>query len=137
MAINTRAGFTTVDAIVFNNIIMPGGKTQFEQGILLGGVFYPAGSVLGLATGGGNAGLLVLSATAAGDGSQTPYAILLENVSAYDVDGVTARNTSMKVLVGGVVNPTALNYGTGHSAATVKAALSTRGISFNTPGYSG
>jgi hypothetical protein len=63
-----------------------------------------------------------LSAIAAVDGSQVPAGILAEAVD------VTAADKLAPIYVTGVFDPAALTYGTGHTAATVKADLEARNI---------
>jgi hypothetical protein len=77
------------------------------------------GAVLGKITSGG---AFIRSASAASDGSQTPYAILLQDVDA------SGGAVNALVLLAGIVNPAALNFGTGHTAATVLWPLREVGI---------
>ena len=134
MAVPYRAGYAVVDAFVPMNIIVQGHSLAFENFVIAGGQLLLPGSVLGLVTA---TNKLVLSAAAAGDGSQVPMAILLEPLATYDVDGTTARDTPFKVLVHGFVNPQALQLGAGHTIATVKPLLRTNGIYIETAHYSG
>lgn len=78
------------------------------------------GAVLGKITTGGK---YILSASAASDGSQTPYAILAE-----DVDATSADVTNVAVYIKGEFNENALSFGTGHTASSVKASLRDAGI---------
>lgn len=64
----------------------------------------------------------VKSLAAATDGSQVPRAVLAE-----DVDATAADKEAMAYVVAGV-NENALVYGTGHTAASVREALRTKGI---------
>lgn len=68
-------------------------------------------------------GYLVKSLAAATDGSQVPYCILADNYTL-----AAAAETSAVVYKTGDFNQEALTYGTGHTAATVKAALEDRNI---------
>jgi hypothetical protein len=77
------------------------------------------GAVLGKITTGG---AFVLSASAASNGSQIPYAILLEDVDA------SGGAVNALVLLAGIVNPDRLNFGAGHTAATVRWPLREVGI---------
>lgn len=77
------------------------------------------GAVLGKITSGG---AFIRSASAASDGSQVPYAVLLEDVDA------SGGAVNALVLLAGIVNPAALNFGAGHSAATVLWPLREVGI---------
>lgn len=72
------------------------------------------GSVLGKITA---TGKYVLSASAAGDGSQTPAAILAE-----DVDASAADVTTVAYLTG-EFNGTALTLGAGHTLAGIRDGL--------------
>jgi len=67
-------------------------------------------------------GLFALSATAAVDGSQVPAAILAEDVDA------SADDKRGAIYIAGHFNEHALNFGTGHDADTVRAALADAGI---------
>ena len=77
------------------------------------------GAVLGKITDGG---AFVLSTSAASNGSQVPYAILLEDVDA------TGGARDALVLLAGIVNPAALSFGAGHTAASVRWPLREVGI---------
>lgn len=72
------------------------------------------GSVLGKITASGK---YVLSASAAADGSQTPVAILAEDVDATSADVTTVAYLS------GEFNGTALTLGAGHTLAGIKDGL--------------
>lgn len=72
------------------------------------------GAVLGKITTGGK---YKLSATAAGDGSETPVAIL-----ALDCDA-SAGDAEAQVYIAGAFNSGELTLGTGHTVASAKAAL--------------
>ncbi len=77
------------------------------------------GALLGKMTDGGKC---TLSAAAAEDGSQVPYAILAEDTDATEGDVVTAA------YLAGEFNEAALTYGAGHTAASVKEGLRGKGI---------
>jgi hypothetical protein len=123
----------TVDAFVPNPLLLPGMTHVTMPYTILGGRFLLAGSVLGLITASQK---LVLSVAAAGDGSQVPVGILVEDVSAYDFAG-TALDVGAAVYVRGKFNETALVFGTGHSIATVRSGLWAMGIFTQAPGFSG
>ena len=72
------------------------------------------GAVLGRVTA---TGKLKVSASAAGDGSETPRFI-----AAYDL-GTLAADTPAQVYKAGTFRVSALTLGTGHTAASVRAAL--------------
>lgn len=78
------------------------------------------GAVLGVITTGGK---YILSATGAGDGSQTATAIL-----AQDCDASGGDVTGVAVYIKGEFNENALSFGTGHDASTVKPQLRALGI---------
>lgn len=134
MSIPFPAKSRVVDSIVHNDLMLPGKTPVFVTFTLTGGAKYLAGSVLGRVTA---TGKLVLSASAAGDGSQTPIAVLPHDVAAYAADGVTGEDKTVAVLVEGYVNETALVFGAGHSIATVKPLLRATGVQMRAPGYSG
>lgn len=123
-----------VDSIVHNGLWLPGKSPVFMTYTLIGGSTYLAGSVLGRVTASGK---LKLSASAAGDGSQAPMAILPHDVSAFAADGTTAEDKTVAVAVQGYVNETALVLGAGHTIASVKEALRALGMFLRAPGYSG
>jgi Bacteriophage lambda head decoration protein D len=82
------------------------------------------GAVLGKITASGK---LILSASAAVDGSQTPYAVLAE-----DCDASSGDVTNVAVYIKGELNENALSFGAGHDATTVKAPLRDIGIYIKT-----
>jgi len=82
-------------------------------------------SVLGAVTADGE---LKLSATAAGDGSETPMGVLV-----HDVD-TTLGDVEAPVYMEGCFNPDQLVFGTGHDADSVKVDLESRNIYLNVPG---
>jgi len=134
MTFPLQAGYRTVDAIVFNPLWMPGEHPIFQEYIIAGGQSLAAGSVLGLISASGK---LVLSALAAGDGSQTPMAILPQPINTYASDGATPQDMWFSVLVHGRVNPTALVFGTGQTIANTKELLRANAIHLVAPIYSG
>ena len=116
-------------------LILPGSRPRFQNFTLLGGQNFLKGSVLGIVT---STGKLTLSTAAAGDGSQNPVAVLDRNLSTFDIDGVTALDTTFDVIVhGAVLNPAALVLGAGMTAAVVETALLARGFTFRNTGFSG
>lgn len=90
-----------------------------KEVVITSGTALTRGAVMGRITTGGK---FVLSASAASDGSQTPVAILLQDVAAAGADraGVVAFT--------GEFNPAKLNFGAGHSIATVEWPLRQVGI---------
>lgn len=75
-----------------------------------------AGAVLGRVTADGK---YLLSATAAGDGSETPAAILAEDADA------SGGDVEALVYLSGTFDQAALTLGTGHTIASVEAAFRT------------
>lgn len=73
-----------------------------------------AGAVLGLVTASGK---YLLSATGAGDGSETPKAILAQDADA------SAGDAEALVYLSGDFAADALSFGAGHDAASVSAAF--------------
>lgn len=71
-------------------------------------------------------GKYIQSLAAATDGSEVPVAVLAE-----DADASTADVTTVAYITG-TFNSTAMTFGTGHTAASVKDALQARGIYLQT-----
>nr|WP_294864353.1 head decoration protein [uncultured Pseudogulbenkiania sp.] len=88
--------------------------------VLGGGGVLPRGAVLGKITANGK---LVLSASAANDGSEVPYAILADD----DVDA-SGADVEVMAYFNGPFNAAALTFGTGHTAASTFDALRDKGI---------
>jgi|DewCreStandDraft_5_1066085.scaffolds.fasta_scaffold00555_27 hypothetical protein len=82
------------------------------------------GALLGKITASGK---YVLSLAAAIDGSQTPVAILAEDVDA------TGGDKSGIVYISGDFSETAITYGTGHTADSVRAGLRDLNIYLHKP----
>lgn len=78
------------------------------------------GTLLGKITTGGK---YQTSLSGASDGSQTPVAIL-----ANDVDASAADVTNVLVYTSGEFNERAITFGAGHTAASTRDALRARGI---------
>jgi hypothetical protein len=91
------------------------------------------GAVLGKVTA---TGKYKLAVAAAGDGSQTPVAVLIADVqgSSKDITLAAATDTKALVLARGpvIVADAALQLGTGITAAAAKAALAAVGITVET-----
>ncbi|MDQ2764581.1 MAG: head decoration protein [Pseudomonadota bacterium] len=92
--------------------------------ILAGAAIYKRGTVLGAVTASGK---LTPALAASADGSQVPYAILVD-----DVD-VTAGDALGGVYLQGEFNQNAVILGTGITLAGAKAALETRKIYLKAP----
>ena len=134
MSIPNPARAGVVDAIVFQQLLLPGHKPDFMSYTIAGGQSLPAGAVLGRITASGK---LVLSVLAAGDGSQVPAYILPEPVNTFAADGVTALDMSLSVYVGGYFNAAALTFGAGQTIALCQEQLRAARIFTNAPLYSG
>lgn len=111
-------------SITYNDFLMPDGDFVYESFTLLAGTAYKRGTVLGQITASGK---LTTSLNAAADGSQSPMAILCEDVDA------TAGDINFKVLVHGKVNPEALIFGTGQTEANTKALMRDAGLYYEHP----
>lgn len=133
MSVPTFARSRVVDAIGFNALFLPGRQPEFMVYTIKGGQRLLAGSVLGRITA---TGKLVLAEAAAGDGSQTPMAVLPYNLNTYDADG-NAKDMTSQVVVKGHLNETALVFGTGLTIASTRDTLRAAGILTRAPGYSG
>lgn len=115
-----------------NELEMPGSRPRLMNFTLTGGVVYAKGSVLGQVTA---TGKLKLAASAAGDGSQNPMAVLTVPI---DATANSNADVTFDVMVsGGILNPAALVLGTGTTSGVAQTALVARGFSFRTPGFSG
>lgn len=117
----------TVSALVHNELQLPGKDIVLAPWKIASGQVLKAGSVLGFITA---SGLAKLSASAAGDGSQVPKAILLEDLDT--TDGVK----TFTIAVEGFFNETALVLGAGHTIDSVRVALRDAGIYLAAPRYS-
>lgn len=113
-----------VGALTYQHFLMPGGEVVYEPFTILTGQVLLKGSVLGQVTASGK---LVLSASAAGDGSQNPMAILGEDLDT------TAGDVNFSVIVHCRVNPEALVFGAGQTEANTKAAMRDAGIFYVHP----
>lgn len=117
----------TVSAITYNQLAMPGKDPIRAPFTIETGQTLAVGSVLGAVTATGE---LKLSLAAAGDGSQVPIAILPEDLDT------TAGAKVFDVYVEGYFNETALVYGTGHDANSIRLPLRNVGIYLQVPRYS-
>lgn len=98
---NLLAGYS-VPAIT-ESIVVASGAGVLKRGTLLGKVTA--------------SGKYIVSASAAADGSQTPVAVLAEDIDATAADVTTVSYLS------GEFNTAAITFGAGHTAASVKAGL--------------
>jgi len=92
---------------------------------IVAGANLTRGSVLGKITASGK---YALSASAAGDGSETPEAILLEDAAAASADV-----TNTPVALTGEYNNNKVILGTGHTVASIFAGLRNKGIFLKSP----
>lgn len=116
-----------VSAQIYNEFFMPGKDPVFLPLTILTGQTLSKGSVLGVVTA---TGKLKLSASAAVDGSETPRFVLGEDLDTTGGDKV------FSVIAEGYINETALVFGAGHTADTVRLPLSAQGIYIKAPRYS-
>lgn len=116
-----------VDAIVFNALQMPGKELIRSVFTIAAGQTLKAGSVLGAITA---TGKLVLCVDGAGDGSEVPFAVLLEDLDT------TAGDKDFSVAVEGFFNETALVFGGAHDADSVRVPLRKMGIYLGAPAHS-
>lgn len=121
----------TVSAMTYNPLVLPGKPEVRSVFPIAAGQQLPAGAVLGAITAAGATfGHLKLCAADATDGSQIPVAILPEDVDT------TAGMGRHSCYVEGMFNETALTFGTGHSADSVRVSLSMVGIYLSVQRYS-
>jgi hypothetical protein len=109
-----------------DTLMMPGKKGEFTALRFAPNTNLLRGAVIGV----DNAGMAKLSVAAATDGSEVPLAVCHQNV----VVGATAK--TYDVMVEGSVNETALIFGAGHTADTVRVPLMKQGIYMSVRRYS-
>lgn len=119
----------TVSALIENPLFMPGKDPILAPFKFSIGQALKAGSVLGAVTATGE---LVLSVAAAGDGSQIPTAILLEDLDTT----ADATPKTFKACVEGFFNETTLVFGAGHTWDSVREPLRLRRIYLSAPRWS-
>lgn len=117
------ANFQSEGSFTPDNLIVENERAE-KLTIASGAGVLPRGTVIGKITASGK---YLKSLSAASDGSQTPDAVLLNDVDA------TSADVDASVLLAGTVNGPALTIGTGHTLATVKAAFRTRDLYVNSP----
>lgn len=120
----TRAGFSAEGTYTPDALIAGDFPIRTEKVTIVSGQNLVRGALLGMITASGKYNL---SLSAASDGSQTPRAVLAEDVDASggDAEGI--------IYVAGDFNQDALTYGTGHTAASVKAGLRDLNIYLHAP----
>jgi hypothetical protein len=123
MTTNLQPAFdNAAGAYTHDNLIAGDGVPVVTESIVLDTGNLTRGALLGRLAN----GKYVLSLAAADDGSQTPVAILAE-----DADATSADKTTVAYLAG-EFNTAAMTFGTGHTAASTKAALRGLGIFLKT-----
>lgn len=124
-----------VDSIAHVEFELAGSSPKFMNFTILGGQTLAKGSVLGMVTASRK---LKLAASAAGDGSQTPMAVLNTDLATFAADGTTPKDMTFSVIVTGAhLNPNALVLGTGTTSNVAQDALRALGFQFRVPGFSG
>lgn len=120
----TRAGFSQEGAYTPDSLHAGDFPIRTRKVTLVSGQNLQRGALLGIITTGGK---YTLSLSASSDGSQTPKAILAEDVDASggDKDAV--------VYIAGDFNETAITYGTAHTADTVREGLRDQNIYLHKP----
>ena len=118
----TQASFSSssnnLDRLIAGDFPLMTRKVTIDTGVLA------RGSVLGRITA---TGKFVLSAAAAGDGSEVPRAILAESVDA------TAADVEAIVYESGEFNEARVTLGAGHTIASVRDGLRDLGIYLRAP----
>lgn len=120
----TRAGFAADGTYTPDALIAGDFPVRTEKATIISGQNLQRGALLGVITASGKYNL---SLSAAGDGSNTPRAILAEDVDA------SGGDKEAIVYVSGDFNQDAITYGTGHTAASVKAGLRDFNIYLHAP----
>jgi len=115
--------YTATEADLPDNLIAGDLKRVTDEVVILSGQVLTRGSVVGLVTASDK---MILSLSAAGDGSQTPAGILAEDVDA------TGGDKRAPLYRTGEFNPAALTLGAGHTIASIQAGLRDAGIHFKT-----
>ncbi len=112
------ASYSTTSFIP-DNLVLDEGDILTRQITLLSGQNLQRGAILGKITASGK---YTLSASAAGNGSEIPDAILVQNVDASGGDVVTLAYFS------GRFNESKVTLGTGHTANSVREGLRVKNI---------
>ena len=125
-------GHTIVDGVYVEQFYLDGGgQPTFMEQFVAFGQAYEAGEVLGKITA---TGILTKCDPAAGDGSETPFAILMEDLDLT----AAAANEEVSVLTTSnrTINFKALVFNAAWDKKELRAALSLRGIQTRTQMYS-
>ena len=123
-------GGGVVEAFYAEDLFLETGEDTYENVVVQIGQNLAVGSVVGMVTATGEVRLVD---DAAADGSQEPYGVLVHAVDT------TAAADEIAILVKSTrkLNGRMLKFGGTYTMQTIRAALSRRGISIRTPGYSG
>ena len=125
-------GHTIVDGVFVEQFFLDaGGQPTFMEQFVAQGAAYEAGEVLGRITA---TGILTKCDPAAGDGSEEPFAILMENLdltAAAADEEVSVLTTSNRT-----INFKALVHDAAWDKKELRSKLSLRGIQTRTPMYS-
>jgi hypothetical protein len=124
MSFKTQAGFQSEGSFTPDNLHAGDYPIHGLKVTLVTGQNLTRGALLGVITASGK---FTLSASAAADGSQTPNAILAEDVDA------SAGDKDAMVYISGDFNQDALTYGAGHTAASVREGLRNLNIYLHAP----
>jgi len=116
---NNAQGFTDQGSFNPDDNLIAGEYPRISRKITITGGDYKLGSVLGQITASGK---YTLSASAATDGSQTPDAILAEDIDATSADKQAIAYFS------GLFNEKKLTLGTGHTIASITQGLRGKNI---------
>ena len=117
-----RARYTTTSIAAAKTLVRSDDTLKSRKATLVSGQNLVAGSVLGKITASGKYNL---SASAAGDGSNTPDLIL-----AHDADA-TGGDLEVIAYEGGDFIGSALTLGAGHTLASIREGLRAKGITFS------
>lgn len=122
MGVDFNPSYSTTTELVHDDLLAGDNVGPVTEGrvTIVSGQKLARGALLGKITTGGK---YTASLSASSDGSQTPVAIL-----ANDVDASGGDVTNALVYVSGEFNERRVIFGTGHTAASVRDALRARGI---------
>lgn len=120
----TRAGFASEGSYTPDSLHAGDFPIRTEKVTVITGQNLVRGALLGKITASGKVNL---SLSAAVDGSQTPYAVLAEDIDA------TAEDKEAVAYISGDFNADAITYGAAHTAASVKDGLRDKNIYLHTP----
>lgn len=116
----TKVGITNEAGPGYDDLIAGAADLITDSVVVTGGADLLRGALLGRVTADGS---MVLSLSAASDGSEDPVAVLAED-AAVDTDG----DQTAVVYIAGEFNENKITFGTGHTAASVKNVLAPSGI---------